>query len=297
VGEQTVFVNGEFVPAAEARISVFDHGLLYGDGIYDTALCWNGRMFKLEAHLDRLFRSLAYVKIESPYERGRLSELVLETVRRNDLENAYVKTIITRGTTEKPLLDARGADPGCVIFALPYLSLVSDEARRQGVRLKTSTLRRTPVSSHDPRVKSLNYLNIVLGLIEAQAAGADTAVMLDLEGHVVEGAGFNVFAARNGVLTTPATGVLEGITRATVLELAGELGLTADTQNMTLYDLYTADEVFLSSTAGGLMPVREVDGRPIGHGQPGPLYQQIADAYLQLLESDRHGTSVYPDRD
>ena len=217
---------------------------------------------------------LAYVKIESPYERGRLSELIVETVRRNDLENAYVKTIITRGTTEKPLLDARGAEPGCVIFALPYLSLVSDDARQQGVRLKTSTLRRTPVSSHDPRVKSLNYLNIVLGLIEAQAAGADTAVMLDLEGHVVEH-GFNVFAARNRVLATPATGVLEGITRATVLELASELGLTAETPNMTLYDLYTADEVFLSSTAGGLMPVREVDGRQIGQGQPGPLYQQM----------------------
>jgi branched-chain amino acid aminotransferase len=254
-------------------------------------------MFKLEAHLDRLFRSLAYVKIESPYERGRLSELIVETVRRNDLENAYVKTIITRGTTEKPLLDARGAEPGCVIFALPYLSLVSDDARQQGVRLKTSTLRRTPVSSHDPRVKSLNYLNIVLGLIEAQAAGADTAVMLDLEGHVVEGAGFNVFAVRDRVLATPSTGVLEGITRATVLELASDLGLTAETQNMTLYDLYTADEVFLSSTAGGLMPVREVDGRPIGQGRPGPLYQQIADAYLRLLESDRHGTTVYPDRD
>jgi branched-chain amino acid aminotransferase len=292
VSEQIVFVNGEFVPAAEARISVFDHALLYGDGVYDTAVCWKRRMFKLEEHLDRLFRSLAYIKLEPPFLRERLRELILETVRRNDLDNAYVKTIITRGTTEKPLLDARGANAGCVIFALPYLSLVSDEARRQGVRLKTSTLRRTPTSSLDPRVKSLNYLNIVLGLIEAQAAGADTAVMLDLEGHVVEGAGFNVFAARDGALATPATGVLEGITRATVLELAGELGLTAGERNLTLYDLYTADEVFLSSTAGGLMPVREVDGRPIGHGRPGPIYEQIADAYLQLLESGRHATDV-----
>jgi branched-chain amino acid aminotransferase len=292
VSDQIVFVNGEFVPAAEARISVFDHALLYGDGVYDTAVCWKRRMFKLEEHLDRLFRSLAYIKLEPPFSRERLRELILETVRRNDLDNAYVKTIITRGTTEKPLLDARGANAGCVIFALPYLSLVSDEARRQGVRLKTSTLRRTPTSSLDPRVKSLNYLNIVLGLIEAQAAGADTAVMLDLEGHVVEGAGFNVFAARDGALATPATGVLEGITRATVLELAGELGLTAGERNLTLYDLYTADEVFLSSTAGGLMPVREVDGRPIGHGRPGPIYEQIADAYLQLLESGRHATDV-----
>jgi branched-chain amino acid aminotransferase len=292
VSEQIVFVNGEFVPAAEARISVFDHALLYGDGVYDTAFCWKRRMFKLEEHLDRLFRSLAYIKLEPPFPRERLRELILETVRRNDLENAYVKTIITRGTTEKPLLDARGANPGCVIFALPYLSLVSDEARRQGVRLKTSTLRRTPTSSLDPRVKSLNYLNIVLGLIEAQAAGADTAVMLDLEGHVVEGAGFNVFAARDEALATPATGVLEGITRATVLELAGELGLNAGERNLTLYDLYAADEVFLSSTAGGLMPVCEVDGRPIGQGRPGPIYEQIADAYLQLLESGRHATRV-----
>lgn len=292
MADQIVFVNGEFVPAAEARISVFDHAVLYGDGVYDTAICWNRRMFKLEEHLDRLFRSLAYVKLDAPYERGELRRLILETVRRNDLEHAYVKTIVTRGTTEKPLLDASGAEPGCIIFALPYLSLVGDEARRRGVRLKTSTLRRTPVSSLDPRVKSLNYLNIVLGLIEAKAADADTAVMLDTDGHVAEGAGFNVFTVDGRAVSTPAAGILEGITRETVLELAGELGLTPSRRSLTLYDLYTADEVFLTSTAGGIMPVREVDGRVIGTGEPGPIYQQIAEAYHEVLESGRYGTPV-----
>jgi branched-chain amino acid aminotransferase len=296
--EAIVFANGEFVPASEARISVFDHAVLYGDGVFDTTFCWNGLVFKLEEHLDRLFRSLAYVKIEPPHPRDELRELILETVRRNELENAYVKCVITRGTTERPLLDPRGAKPGCIIFALPYLSLVTDDAQKAGVRLKASTLRRTPPSSLDPRVKNLNYLNIVLGLIEAQAAGADTAVMLDLDGHVSEGAGFNVFAVRDSRLTTPpGTVVLEGITRATVLELATELGIEASEEPVALYDLYTADEVFLSSTAGGLMPVTEVDGRRVGEGKPGPFFERINDAYLATIESGRHGTPVYPGSD
>lgn len=291
--ERVVFVNGEFLTAGEARLSVFDLGLLYAESVFETTCCWRGRLFKLEHYLDRLFRSLAYARIEPPYPRAELRELLLETVRRNALADAYVKCVITRGTAERPTIAAPDARPSCIVFALPYLTVVGDEAARRGARLRTATLRRTPPSALDPRVKSTNFLNIALGVIEARQAGADSSLILDVDGHVAEGAGFNVFAVSAGRLTTPAAGVLEGITRATVLEIAGELGIEAREETLELYDLYTADEVFLSSTAGGIMPAVEIDGRRIGDGKLGPVFARVRKAYAEMLESDRYGTPVY----
>jgi branched-chain amino acid aminotransferase len=290
-----VFVNGKFVPANEASVSVFDHGFLYGDGIFDTAVAWNGRVFKLEKHLDRLWNGLLYAHLEPPYARDELRELILETLRRNELRTAYVKVVVTRGTTERPLLDVTGAQPGCVIFAQPYLSINDPERVREGVSLKVTALRRVPTQAIEPRIKSLNFLNLVLARIEARAAGADNGLCLDMNGHVCEGAGFNIFAARGGRLLTPAGGVLQGITRATVLEIASKSGIPTEETTLELFDLYTADEVFMSSTAGGIMPVTEVDGRGIGDGVPGSIYKEIAKGYVRMLESPEHGTPIHPE--
>jgi branched-chain amino acid aminotransferase len=294
MNDRIVFVNGRFVSEREATISVFDHGFLYGDGIFDTAVAWNGRVFKLEQHLDRLWNGLRYAHLEPGYDRGELRELILETLRRNGLRTAYVKVVITRGTTEQPLLDITGAEPGCVIFAQPYLSINDPERVRQGVSLKVTALRRVPTQAIEPRIKSLNFLNLVLARIEARAAGADNGLCLDMNGHVCEGAGFNIFAAQSGRLMTPSGGVLRGITRGAVLEIAATAGIATEEGRLELYDLYTADEVFMSSTAGGIMPVTQVDGRRIGDGAPGPIYAEVAQGYVRMLESPEHGTPIDP---
>ena len=292
-GTRVVFVNGEFCREVDAKISFFDHAVLYGDGVFDTCIAWRGRIFKLEQHLDRLFRSLLMVKLDPPYPRERLRSLILDTVRRNELQDAYVKCLITRGVTAEPLLAIAGSRPGCVIFARPFLYIVSPERIRSGVRVKTAATRRVPTASLDPRIKSLNYLNIVLAKLEVEAAGADEAILLDTEGHVTEGPGYNIFAVHGNRITTPRDGILEGITRQTVIELAPNLGFTVSTEKLDLYDLYTADEVFLSSTAGGLIPVVQVDGRNVGAGSPGPVVASLTEAYEELLTSEEYGTPIY----
>lgn len=295
MSELIVFVNGEFVPESQARISIFDHAVLYGDGVFETAVAWDGRVFKLEQHLDRLFRSLAAINLKAPYPRGQLRKLILETVQRNELRNAYIKWIITRGVNGQPLLDPTGCTPGCIIFVRPYLYMTSAQKVQNGLRLKTTAIRRPPAEVLDPHIKSLNYLNLVLARLEAQAASADEALLLDVRGHVCEAPGYNVFGVHGKQLVTPCEDILAGITRETVLELATERGLLTREATIELYDLYTADEVLLCSTAGGILSVIEVDGRCIGEGKPGPIFHQLREAYQTLLSSPHHGTEVSVD--
>src|SRR6266571_1345891 len=186
MGEPIIYVNREFVPQSQARISVLDHALLYGDGIFETAFAWKRRVFKLDAHIDRGFRSMAAIALGSPVSRDEMRRLVLETVRRNELENAYIKWIITRGANGKPLMDPTGCVPNLIILAQPYISRVSQERSASGLRLKTVAVRRPPGEVLDPRIKSLNYLNLVLAKLEAKAAGADEALLLDMRGRVCE---------------------------------------------------------------------------------------------------------------
>jgi len=289
-GHRVAFVNGRFVPEAEAAIPVLDHGFLYGDGVFETAVAVDGRVFRLEDHLDRGFRSLKALRIESPYERAELRGYVLETLRRNRLPDAYVKWIMTRGVNGLPLLDPSGCVPGCVIIVRPYVAMVTVEKAQRGIRVKTVATRRTPSEVLDPQVKSLNYLNLVLAKIEATAAGADEAILLDVRGHVCESAGYNLFAVHGRQLLTPTDDILEGVTRATVFELAPELGLVANARTLTLFDIYVADEVFLTSSAGGIVSVLEVDGRSIGSGQPGPVFTSVNDAYEKALRSESYTT-------
>jgi branched-chain amino acid aminotransferase len=290
VGERVIYVNGEFVPEGQARISVLDHAVLYGDGVFETAVAWNGRVFKFDEHIDRYFRSMAAIAMQAPFTRDELKGLVLESVRRNGFSEAYVKWIATRGSNGTPLMDITGCVANLIILSQPYI----DRGGAGGLRLKTTAIRRPPGHVLDAHIKSLNYLNLVLARIEAKAAGADQALMLDVHGHVCEAPGFNVFFVRGTTLETPAQDILAGVTRQTVIDLAPELGCTVEKGLFELYHAYTADEVFLTSTAGGLLPVVEVDGRRIGVGQPGPVFRRFRAAYQAALNSERWGTAVGP---
>ena len=281
MGEPIVYVNNMFVPESEARISVMDHAFLYGDGVFDTAVAWKKRVFELDAHVDRFFRSMAAIAMESPVTRGQLKDLILEALQRSELDNAYIKWIGTRGSNGTPLMDPTGCVANLVILTRPYI----DRDAPNGLRVKTVAVRRPSGHVLDPQIKSLNYLNLVLAKIEAKAAGADQALMLDVSGRVCEAPGFNVFVVNSSVLRTPSRDILRGITREVVMGFAPQLGYSAQQCDLELYDAYTADEIFLTSTAGGLIPVVELDGRRIGDGKPGPTYRALVGAYRDALNS------------
>ncbi len=281
MGEPIVYVNNTFVPESEARISVMDHAFLYGDGVFDTAVAWNKRVFELDAHVDRFFRSMAAIAMESSVTRGQLKDLILEALQRSELDNAYIKWIGTRGSNGTPLMDPTGCVANLVILTRPYI----DRDAPNGLRVKTVAVRRPSGHVLDPQIKSLNYLNLVLAKIEAKAAGADQALMLDVSGRVCEAPGFNVFVVNSTVLRTPSRDILRGITREAVMRFAPQLGYSAQQCDLELYDAYTADEIFLTSTAGGLIPVVELDGRRIGRGEPGPTYRKLAETYRDALNS------------
>jgi branched-chain amino acid aminotransferase len=293
VSERVVYVNGEFVPESQAKISVLDHAVLYGDGIFEAAFAWNGRIFKLDAHIDRAFRSMAAIALEPPANRNEFKRLIIEAVRRNDLRDAYIKWIVTRGANGKPLMDPAGCVPNLIILVQPYINRASQDRINQGLRLKTVAVRRPPGHVLDPQIKSLNYLNFVLAKLEAKATGADEALLLDIHGRICEATGCNVFTVRGNKLRTPRHDILFGITRESVIELAHERGLAVEEAELELYDAYTADELFICGTAGGLLPVVEVDGRVIGNGEPGLIFQALHAAYQELIMSERYGTEIY----
>jgi branched-chain amino acid aminotransferase len=239
-----VYVNGRFEPGDTASISVFDHGFLYGDGVFDTSFARHGWIFRLDEHLERLERSLRAVALELPMTLAELRAATIETAARNGHRDAYIKT------------------PTVVIFARPYLSLAGAGVKARGLVTKLTSLRRVSHTAIDPRIKSLNYLNLVMSRVEAFASGCDEALIVDEEGDVCEAPGYNVFAIVGGTVVTPEKAILEGITRQTVLDLCAELGIPSRIGRIAPYDLFTADEAFLTSTAGGLIPIAKVDGRP-----------------------------------
>ena len=293
--EPIVYVNGEFKLQSHATISVFDRVVSYGDGVFDMLVTKNGYIFKVDQHLDRLFRSANAVKIDIQKTREEIKNIMLETIRRNQLRDCYVKIVVTRGVGWIPFMSSK-EEPHTtmIIFVSPLAGAVlSEEKIREGAKLLSTTIKRTHPESLDPRIKSVNYQANVLMRREAVEGGADEAVAYGFDGFVTEGGGGNVWIVKGNVLMTPGHGVLEGITRETVLEIAQQLGYTVMTANLNRYDLYQADEVFLSSTAGGIIPVIEIDHRPVGKGTPGPVTKQVQEAYVRMLEDGIHGTHVY----
>jgi branched-chain amino acid aminotransferase len=288
--EPIVYVGGEFVPQSQARISVLDHAVLYGDGIFETACARNGRIFKLDAHLDRGFRSMAAIALTPPVDRATMRALIVEAVRRNDLADAYIKWIVTRGSNGRPLMDPTDCVANLIVLVQPYINRASKARMAEGLNLKTVAVRRPPGHVLDPQIKSINYLNLVLAKLEAKAAGADEALLLDVQGRLCEVSGCNLFVVRGRRLLTPRHDVLEGITRETVFELAPHSGLVPELAELQLYDAYTADEIIICGTAGGLLPVAQIDGRPIGDGRPGSVFRALHGAYEALVTSERYGT-------
>ena len=275
------WIDGGIVDASQARIPITDHGLLYGDGIFEGIRVFGGRVFRLELHLARLAASARALALELPGGIEAMRRIVCDTVRAFGSPDAYVRLIVTRGE------GALGVDPtSCpqprALCLVDRISLFAPEKLALGLDLVTVSLRRPPADVLDPRVKSLNYLNSALAKLEARQRGADEALILNLAGNVAEASVANVFVVRGGELRTPPAtdGALEGITRQTVLELAGTLGIPAREQTLGRFDLFAADEAFLTGTGAGIVPLRSLDGRPIGAGRPGPLFAKLRAAYL-----------------
>ncbi|MGH2614009.1 MAG: aminotransferase class IV [Thermomicrobiales bacterium] len=271
------WLNGEFVPASEARVSIFDSGFMGGVSVFDTLACWEGGLFKLRQHRERFERSAHAAMIPLPCRGEELAALIVETTRRAGLRNAYVQAIATRGRRPSPSMPSH--EPTLIVYAIPYLSLWPEEKAESGISIVIPSVRQWPASVIDAKVKNFNRMHTHLAKMEADQAQADDVVLLDERGLLTESRGANVFLVRGGRLYTPQSGILEGITRETVFEIAAELGIPAAERDLTPYDLYTAEEAFLCSTAGGIYPIAEVDGRTVGAGSLGPLTKQIRDRY------------------
>ena len=291
--EPVLYINGEYTPLSQASISVLDQGFLLGDGVFDVVSAWQGRIFKLDEHLDRFFQSLRAARLTTALTSDEWRRAIIETVRRNELRDATIRFIVTRGVAKQVVADPRDYDPTLIIWAAPYVFLADEEKRHSGIRLFISHLRSFTPDTLDPRYKCLDRLHFQLAKIEALEAGYDDVIWLSTDGYVSEGPASNVFMVRQGRLYTPGRQVLRGITRQTFLDLAREAGIPAVEGDVTAFDLYSADEVFTCSTAGGALAVREVAGRPLPGAVPGPLTQRLDALYWQLRESGTHGTPVY----
>lgn len=282
-------IDGEFVPAAEATVSIFDHSFLYGDGVFESMVCRRGRPFALEPHLDRLWASCAYLQIAPPFSRQEIEAQIAELLERNELTEGYVRVVISRGEGY-PVSDPRKATRATVIISVQRNPAV---VRPQGVGIKLAiaSTRRIPAICLEPRVKSNNYLNHIVAKLEAIAAGADDALMLDIHGNVAELPVANLFAVRGStVCTPPSTGILAGITRRMVIDLLHTSAVTVDLEvaerTMSPYDLFIADEVFVVGTGTGVVHVESIDGRLVGNGTSGPVTTEVRAAYDRLLDGD-----------
>jgi branched-chain amino acid aminotransferase len=279
-----IYIDGKYYGKEEAKISVFDHGLLYGDGIFEGIRIYGGRVFKLNEHLKRLYESAQAILLDIPVPMEQMGKDVLESVRLNGVTDGYIRLVVTRGKGDLGV-DPRKCGKACVIIITGDIQLYPREFYSDGIPIITSSVRRNAVDSLDPRIKSLNYLNNVLAKLEATRAGCLEAVLLNHAGHVAECTGDNIFIVKGGSLLTPRKedGALEGITRASVMELGRAAGLMAEETSLSQFDLYTADECFLTGTGAELMPVTMVDGRTIGTGKAGARTVKLMSAFRELV--------------
>ncbi|MDA1192651.1 MAG: branched-chain-amino-acid transaminase [Candidatus Poribacteria bacterium] len=287
-----VYVDGAFVPIEQAGVSVFDHGVLYGDGVFEGIRAYNGRVFRLEQHLRRLYDSIKATMLPMPLTRDEMGEIVLESLRRNGLKDAYIRLVVTRGVGDLGLDPAKCKEPSVFCIA-GEIALYPPHYYSQGLELTTAATRRTQADALDPRIKTLNYMNNLFAKIEGKSAGSPEAVMLNAQGYVVECTTENLFYARRGRLFTPPkyVGALEGITRGAVIDLAKEAGIAVVEQPFTRFDLYTADECFVTGTGAEIVPVVKVDGRVVGNGIPGEMTRKLTEAFKALARST--GTPIY----
>lgn len=287
-----IFLDGQFYSKEDAKISVFDHGLLYGDGVFEGIRFYKGKVFRLEEHIDRLYDSARAICLKVPMEKAEMTEAVLETIRQNELQDGYVRLVITRGSGDLGLNPA--LCPKATVFVIASkITLYPEEMYKNGLMVITCATRRIPHGALSPMVKSLNYLNNVLAKIEAQQAGAGEGLMLNEQGYVAECTGDNIFIVKNGKVFTPPihSGALAGITREVVISIAKEFGIPLTEPEMTRYDIFTADECFLTGTAAEVIPVVKLDNRLIGDGKPGPITKRFIERFHQLTATS--GTAIY----
>jgi branched-chain amino acid aminotransferase len=280
-----IYIDGKYCEEQDAKISVFDHGLLYGDGIFEGIRAYNGRVFKLKEHIDRLFYSAKAILLEIPLSHTAVMAATIETCRRNDIRDGYIRLVVTRGIGTLGLNPNRCSNPSVIIIA-GKIQLYPPELYERGMEIVTVATVRNLHSALNPAIKSLNYLNTILAKIEANNAGCEEAILLNADGYVAECTGDNLFIVKAGQLLTPplAAGALHGITRGVVLELAPQAGLRVGEPNLTRYDLFNADECFLTGTGAEVVPIVKIDGRVIGSGKPGPVTRKLVEQYHALTK-------------
>jgi branched-chain amino acid aminotransferase len=279
-----IYIDGKYYDRAEARISVFDHGFLYGDGIFEGIRVYNGKVFRLREHVERLYHSAQALLLDIPLKTEDMERAVLDTVRMNRKKNGYIRLIVTRGEGLLGIEPSSCKTPS-VIIIVSDIRLYPEEYYKKGIAIVTASSRRIPPDCLDPRVKSLNYLNNIMAKLEAKQAGCLEAVMLNTDGFVAECTGDNIFIVKKDELYTPATyhGALDGITRQTVIELAESLGIKTHETSLTRYDLYNADECFMTGTGAEIIPVIKTDGRKISDGMPGTVTKKLINRFRKTV--------------
>ena len=278
-----VYINGKYVSREEAQINVYDHGLLYGDGVFEGIRVYNYKVFKLKEHLDRLYDSARCIYLSIPMDKDEMSQIVEETVKRSQYQDAYIRLVVTRGVGNLGL-NPIGTSPS-VICIVDGISLYPSKMYEEGMSVIISSVTRNHVNCISPRIKSLNYLNNILAKLEAISAGCSEAIMLNSQGYVAECSADNIFICKGGVIKTPplSAGPLAGITRDTLIELARSNGYTLLEENLTTYDLYTADEIFLTGSAAEMIPITKIDMRVIGTGKAGPIFKDLSTKYHEFV--------------
>lgn len=292
--ELQVYIDGKYYPKSEAKVSVFDHGLLYGDGIFEGIRAYGGVVFRLKEHINRLYQSAHMIMLSIPITREEMIQRTLETLRKNSLRDSYIRLVVTRGVGDLGLNPKKCPKPTIIIIA-DTISLHKGDAKENGVTAMISWVKRDPVDATTHEIKSLNYLNSILAKLEANIAGVDEAICLDKNGFICEGVAENIFIVKNGKIYTPPsyTGALPGITALSVQELAKKLGYDAVEKNVTPYELFNADEVFFTGTAAEIVPVREINKRTVNDGKPGPITRRLMDEFSKLVRDPRAGIPIY----
>jgi branched-chain amino acid aminotransferase len=283
-----IYISGKFFDKADAKISVYDHGLLYGDGVFEGIRAYSGRVFRLKQHVDRLYDSALGIHLQIPMKREEMAAAIVDTLAHNKLSDAYIRVVVTRGAGSLGLDPRKTTDPQVIVIT-DKIALYPPELYEHGLKIITAATTRNHPNAVNPRIKSLNYLNNILGKIEATQAGCLEALMLNHKGELAECTGDNVFVVQHGQIHTPSadSGILEGITRAAVIELARAAGYAVIERTMDRLDVFKAEECFLTGTAAELIPVVECDGRVIGNGRPGPITRELRERFHALVREER----------
>lgn len=291
MAEGVAFVDGRYVPVREAAVPLLDRGFVRSDATYDVVHVWKGLFFRLDDHIARFFWSMSELRMQIPYSAQQVKEVLIDCVRLSGLREAYVQMTCTRGIPPPGTRDPRLCENRFIAHAIPFVWIADEEQLRRGLKLSVSSIERISTEAVDTRVKNFHWLDLTRGLLEAYDQACEVAVHVDRHGNLTEGAGFNIFLVKDGELSTPKSNVFEGMTRRTVIELCEELGIPCSLRALSPCHLRGADEIFVTSTAGGVMPVSEVDGRPVGKGMR-PITTKIHDLYWSRQEAGEHVTPV-----